>query len=473
MDIKKISDYEYIVEKEGDMNVPVKVFASEKIMEKMKQDKTLQQGMNVACLPGIKRYSYIMPDGHQGYGFSIGGVAALDSKTGGISPGGIGFDINCGVRLLRTDVKKEDAVEKMEELLENIFAKVPAGVGKDSDIRLHPDELDELLNEGAKWAVRKGHGTDADLELCEEGGRLENAKPSYVSDKAKARGRSQVGTLGAGNHFLEVQTVDKIFDRKVAGTYGLEEGQVVVMIHCGSRGLGHQVCSDYLREMERTYPDLVKKLPERDLIYAPAGSAIARKYFGAMCAAANFAWCNRHVIGSRIRRSFSEVFAGSNVDTVYDIAHNIAKLEEHMVDGEKVEVYVHRKGATRAFGPGRDEIPERYREAGQPILIPGSMGTSSYVLAGSEKAMRESFGSTAHGAGRVMSRFKANKQFRGEAVKADLKGKGILIKNASWRGISEEAPQCYKDVDEVVRISHEAGIGKLVARLRPLGVIKG
>ena len=476
MEIKKVSEYEYKIEKTGKMNVPVVIYASEKLLKKLGEDKSLQQGVNVASLPGIYKASIMLPDAHQGYGFSIGGVAAIDVEKGCISPGGIGFDINCGVRLLTTPLKKEDVEPKIKELLNSLFRNVPSGVGSESFIRLDDKQLDTVLNKGAEWAVENGYGFKDDLERCEEGGRMKQANASKVSPRAKSRGRRQLGSLGAGNHFLEVQYVDKIFDKKTAEAFGIKkEGQITVMIHCGSRGLGHQVCSDYLRRMEEADPELMKSLPEKDLIYAKAGTQLAADYFGAMAASANFAWANRHIIAHQVRKSLKEVFGlePEKIKTVYDVAHNIAKIEEHEIDGEKKRVYVHRKGATRSLPAGHPNTPEVYKEVGQPVIIPGSMGTASYLLVGTENALKETFGSTAHGAGRVMSRTKAIKSFRGENVKRELEQHHIFVKAASWKGICEEAPQVYKDIDEVVKVSHEAGLGNLVARVRPMGVIKG
>ncbi|MBU0461035.1 MAG: RtcB family protein [Nanoarchaeota archaeon] len=476
MNIKKITDYEFVIEKEGNMRVPVKIFTSEKLLKNLEEDQTLKQGMNVATLPGIYKAAIIMPDGHQGYGFPIGGVSAFDVEKGIITPGGIGFDINCGVRLLTVPLMKEQVEPKIKEIIESLFKHIPAGVGSHSKLRLSDDELDKVLVIGAKWAVDNGYGFAEDLDCTEEQGTMKGADAGAVSNRAKARGRDQLGTLGAGNHFLEVQYVDKIFDKDIAKAFGIEkEGQVTVMIHCGSRGLGHQVCSDYIRQMEEANPQIADKLPDRDLIYAPADSLLAKKYFKAMCASANFAWCNRQMIAHWTRQSLHEVLGVSpeDVKQVYDVAHNIAKLEEHEIDGVKRKVYLHRKGATRAFPPGHPEIPEKYRKVGQPIIIPGSMGTSSYILVGTERGMKESFGSTAHGAGRVMSRHEALKRYRGEAVQKELAAQHIYVKAASWKGISEEAPGVYKDIDEVVKVSHEAGIGNLVVRVRPIGVIKG
>ena len=477
MDVKKLNNYSFTIEKSGDMQVPVKIFASDALMEKMQQDKCLGQGVNVAtALPGIYGASIMMPDAHQGYGFSIGGVAAVDCEHGCISPGGIGFDINCGVRLLATNLTKDEVEPKIMDLLNALFKHVPPGVGGQSLFRLDDEQLEEVLQTGAQWCVKNKYGVAEDLEHCEENGSLEqHALPAKVSPRAKSRGRKQLGTLGAGNHFLEIQVVDEIFDEQTAKVFGIDKpGQIVVMIHCGSRGLGHQVCSDYLRRMEDSFPEIMAKLPEKDLIYAPAESDLAKDYFGAMCAAANFAWANRHMIGHQVRQAFHDIFGdAASLRTVYDVAHNIAKLEEHVIAGEKKKVWVHRKGATRAFPPGHKDVPKAYRAVGQPILIPGSMGTASWVLVGTEKAMAESFGSTAHGAGRLMSRKQANETWRGEDLKKELEAQKIYVKAASWRGVSEEAPKAYKDVDEVVKVSHDAGIGNLVVKVKPLGVVKG
>jgi tRNA-splicing ligase RtcB len=377
------------------------------------------------------------------------------------------------VRLLSSNLKREEVVPKVKALLESLFRRCPAGLGS-SNIKVSMDQLNNILTKGAKWAVENSYGNEDDLKHCEAEGSLSEADSSQVSEHAKDRGKKQIATLGSGNHFLEIQYVEKIFHKEAAEAFGLKEGQVTFMIHCGSRGLGHQVCSDYLREMERTFPEIVKSLPDRELIYAPAGSPMADKYFKAMCAAANFAWCNRHVLGHQTRLAVSEVLGDkAKLETVYDVAHNICKVEEHMINGEKKKVWMHRKGATRAFGPGNPEIPEAYREIGQPIILPGSMGTSSYVLVGTNEGMEETFGSTAHGAGRVMSRHEAIRSFRGENIVRELEQKGIFVKGASWKGIAEEASAAYKDVDEVVRVSDEANIGKIVVRLKPIGVVKG
>jgi tRNA-splicing ligase RtcB len=480
MEIKKINDVVWEMPKgtvEG-MNVPGRIFASEKLLEKMKTDRTLLQLAGVACLPGIYKYSIVLPDGHSGYGFPIGGVAALDFEEGGISPGGIGYDINCGVRLMKSDLKAEDISGKVMDLIEAMFKNVPAGLGRGGKVKISSvSEFDNVLERGAKWAVENGYGWENDLKHLEEEGMLDAADTSKISEKAKHRGMPQLGSLGAGNHFLEIQRVEKIFNPEAAKAFGLEEGQITVMIHTGSRGLGHQTCSDYLRKMEKSYKHLITKLPDRELVYAPAGSDLAEDYFSAMSAAANFAWCNRQMIVHWVRESFQEVLKQNpedmGMDIVYDVAHNIAKVEKHMIDGKERKVYVHRKGATRAFGPGRPEIPEDYRSVGQPVLIPGSMGTASYVLVGSEVSMEQTFGSTAHGAGRQMSRTMAKKSFFGKDVADKLKQRGILVRAASWKGVAEEAPKAYKDIDEVARVSDKVGIGKLVARLVPVGVVKG
>lgn len=461
------------------MRVPARIFATEKLLQKMRRDRTLLQVAGVACLPGIYKYSIVLPDGHEGYGFPIGGVAALDAEQGAISPGGIGYDINCGVRLVRTNLTFDEVKPKIREIVDTMFRNVPSGVGSRGLVKVKTQsEFDLVLSLGAKWAVENGYGVEEDLEVLEENGCMEGADPSKVSSTAKKRGMPQLGSLGSGNHFLEVQVVDQIYDPEVAKVFGIEqERQICVMIHTGSRGLGHQVCSDYLREMERCYRELIRKLPDRELIYAPAGSEIASNYFAAMSAAANFAWCNRQMIVHWVRESFEQVFKkdweNMGMYIVYDVAHNIAKIEEHEIDGKKVKVFVHRKGATRAFPKGHEEIPKKYQSVGQPVLIPGSMGTASYVLVGSEQAMKESFGSTAHGAGREMSRAQALREFRGSEVARNLEKMGIYVHGASWKGIAEEAPQAYKDIDEVVKASDKAGIAKVVCRLRPLGVVKG
>ena len=472
---EKINEYTYQIKPTGNMRVPVKIFTNEVLLPQLKSDDSLRQACNVATLPGIVGASITMPDAHQGYGFSIGGVAAFDPETGIVSPGGVGFDINCGVRLLSTNVTKLQAIPKIKELINKLYEYCPVGTGDESRIKLTDTELDEITTKGARWAVEHNIGNDDDIDRCESSGCIPEADPAMVTARARARGRQQLGTVGAGNHFVEVQIVDDIYDEKKAAAFRItQKNQVVVMIHCGSRGFGHQICTDYIRKLEDGQPDVVHSLPDHNLIYAPLTHPLAKQYWGAMNAAANFAFCNRHVLGANVRRAFKEVFGeNTEVQTVYDVCHNIAKREEHLVDGVKKMVVVHRKGATRAFPAGHSDIPDSYREVGQPVIIPGSMGTASYVLVGTEKAMLESFGSTAHGAGRVMSRLRAKKEFSVDFVKNQLHESEVHIRAASQKGISEEAPGAYKDVDEVVRVSDDAGIAKKVARMKPIGVIKG
>jgi len=460
------------------MAVPARIYADEEMLREMGKDLTLEQAANVASLQGIYKYSITLPDGHQGYGFPIGGVAATDAETGVISPGGVGYDINCGVRLLRTDLRKEEVMPRLKDLIETLFRNVPSGLGSTGHVRLTPPELDQVLERGAEWAVEKGFGWKEDLERLEEGGCMEGADPGRVSGEAKRRGFPQLGSLGSGNHFLEVQVVDRIYDREVARSFGIEEeGQVTVMVHTGSRGLGHQVCSDYLRTMERAVRQYRLELPDRELVNVPFASPEGQAYFSAMKCAANYAWANRQMITHWIRQSFEQVFRREaealGLRVIYDVAHNIAKLEEHRINGERRKVVVHRKGATRAFPPGHPQVPSPYRAVGQPVLIPGDMGTASYLLVGTERAMEESFGSTAHGAGRHLSRTAALKQFRGEEIRGKLGEKGIYVRAAKLSVIAEEAPQAYKDIDRVVEVTHRAGLSLKVARLIPLGVAKG
>jgi tRNA-splicing ligase RtcB len=473
MELRKISDHVWEIPKQGEMKVPATIYASEKLLESVRRDLTLQQARNVACLPGIQRMSYVMPDAHQGYGFPIGGVAAFDMDEGIISPGGVGYDINCGVRLLRTDYTAEDIAARRKELLAEIFKEVPAGVGKGGITKLNRSVLRDVLTRGAEWAVEQGYGSKEDLLMTEEYGRMQDADPSHMSQRAMERGIPQLGTLGAGNHFLEIQKVSHIYDKEKARIFGIEaEGQVTVMIHCGSRGLGHQVASDYIEIMENKFG--TAGLPDRELINAPVRSPLGRQYYVSMCSAVNYAFANRQMIAHWVRDVFAKVMGSSKgMRQVYDVCHNVAKIERHPIDGREREVCIHRKGATRSFGPGRPEIPEVYRPHGQPVLIPGSMGTASYVLVGTPEAEERSFSSTAHGAGRVMSRHEALRRFRGEQIRDDLRKKGIELQSTSWKGVAEEASAAYKDVDEVVRVSHEVGIGRMVARLEPVGVMKG
>ncbi|MGM5487457.1 MAG: RtcB family protein [Nanobdellota archaeon] len=471
--VTRIDEFRYRLEPFDDMKVPAEFFLNDTLFDLL-EDKAVEQLKNVASLPGIYKKAIAMPDCHIGYGFPIGGVAAIDRETGCISPGGIGFDINCGVRMLATNLTKQDVEPRIQELLETLFRNVPSGVGSESAIRLTDKDLHDVLTFGARWAFDQGYGVEEDTKRCEEEGRMKSADANKVTPRAKARGRKQLGSLGAGNHFLEIQFVEEIHDPEIAETFGItKKGQIVVMIHSGSRGLGHQVCSDYLRKMEDAYPDIMAKLPEKDLIYAPADSKLAHEYFAAMSAAANFAWANRHIMAHQVRKSFTSLFPQATLATIYDVAHNIAKEEEHEIDGVTRKVWTHRKGATRAFGPGSPEIPEVYRSVGQPIILPGSMGTGSYLLVGSRTAEEQTFGSTAHGAGRVMSRMQAKKQFKAEDIALELERKQIYIKAASRKGVCEEAPLVYKDIDQVVAVSHAAGIGNLIVKVRPFGVIKG
>jgi len=473
MELKKISEYIWEIPKQGEMNVPACIYASHKLLESVRHDQTLEQARNVACLKGIQRMSYVMPDAHQGYGFPIGGVAAFDLEEGIISPGGVGYDINCGVRLLKTEYTEKDVTEKRKELLAEIFKEVPAGVGKGGITKLSRNVLKEILTKGAEWAVENGYGTKEDLLMTEEYGRMKDADPSFISDRALERGAPQLGTLGAGNHFLEIQKVHEIYDADIARAFGIHSaGQVLVMIHCGSRGLGHQVASDYIEIMENKFG--TKGLPDRELVNAPIRSDLGQRYYKCMSAAVNYAFANRQMIAHWVRDVFRKVLGSSKgMNQVYDVCHNVAKIEKHNIEGKLRDVCIHRKGATRSFGPGRPEIPEAYRSIGQPVIIPGSMGTASYILVGTAEAEELSFSSTAHGAGRMMSRHEALRRFRGEQIRDELARKGIELRSTSWKGVAEEASGAYKDVDEVVKVSHEVGIGRLVARVVPVGVMKG
>ena len=461
------------------MRVPGMVFANESLMEKMQTDRTLWQCVNVAHLPGIYKYAVTLPDGHEGYGFPIGGVAATDYDEGVISPGGVGYDINCGVRLLTTNLSEQAVRPKLAQLASAIFANVPSGLGsRRKDFKIAPGDLDRLVAEGVQWIIDKGLGWAGDAEHCEERGCMKNANPSKVSTTAKNRGLTQMGTLGSGNHFLEIQKVDKIYNPRTAKAFGIEnEGQVTVMIHCGSRGYGHQVCSDYLRVMEHAVQKYKIALPDRELACAPGKSSEAEDYFQAMACAVNYAFSNRQAIMHWVRQSFQQVYHEDpekfGLKLVYDVAHNIAKVETHKINGGQKKVWVHRKGATRAFPPAHAEIPADYRAEGQPVFIPGSMGTSSWVLVGAERAMELSFGSTAHGAGRMMSRSAAKRRYWGGDVKTALEKRGIVVRAASAEVLAEEADAAYKNVDVVADVSDKLGIATKVARLVPIAVIKG
>ena len=477
-EIKKVRDNVYEIPGSYDksMRASGRFYIADEYIDEL-EEGAVEQIVNVACLPGVQRYSIGLPDIHFGYGFPIGGVAAFSLRNGIVSPGGVGFDINCGVRLIKSNLTLEDIEDHLDELTEKLFENIPSGVGSKGKIRLEEGEIDKVLDYGAEWAVENGYGWPEDLEVLEENGRMLDADSSIVSDKAKKRGIPQLGSLGSGNHFLEVQEVEEIFDEEVAKVFGLEKGMIVVMVHSGSRGCGHQVCSDYLRIMDKAYKNYKIQIEDRQLACAPLDSKEAQNYIMAMAAAANYAWANRQMITHWVRETFEDVLGKSakdmEMDIVYDVAHNIAKMETHKVYNREEEVLVHRKGATRAFGPGREEIPEKYREVGQPVLIPGTMGTASYILHGTEVAMEETFGSTAHGAGRVLSRTAAKKQFTAEGIEKELNAKGIHVKANSAPVLAEEAPGAYKNVDSVVKTSHDAGIAKLVAKVVPLAVTKG
>lgn len=477
---EKITDYKWRVPKGAvpGMRVEGIFYASEKLLKKIEEDNSLLQLANVATLPGIVKYSLAMPDIHWGYGFPIGGVAAMNPDEGGvISPGGVGYDINCGVRLLRTNLRYEDVKGRMRDLVNALFESIPTGVGSTGAIRLSDAEMRRVLKEGARWAVEQGYGTQQDLEHTEAKGCLEFADPSAPSRRAYERGRGQLGTLGSGNHFLEVQVVEKVYDAKAAQVMGIEEGMITVMIHTGSRGFGHQVCDDTVKAWRNVPQKYGISIPDRQLVCAPINSPEGRRYLAAMACAANFAWANRQCITHWTRQVFKRFFGMSDselgMELVYDVAHNIAKIEEHEVDGRKITVCVHRKGATRAFPAGHPEIPEKYKSIGQPVIIPGDMGTHSYVLVGTEQAMKETFGTTCHGAGRMLSRHQAIRTARGRDIQKELERQGIYVRAEGRETLAEEMPEAYKDVDEVVKVTHEAGISKRVARMRPLGVIKG
>ncbi|MEA3255908.1 MAG: RtcB family protein [Candidatus Altiarchaeota archaeon] len=472
MQAKEVRKGVWLFQEPG-MPVPVRVYATEKLFRGM-EEGVFKQAMNVSRLPGIQKASLVMPDGHYGYGFPIGGVAAFDREEGIISPGGVGYDINCGVRLLTTNLTEDDIRPKLRELMDNLFSNIPCGVGKKSSLKLSESELDEVAVSGARWAVEKGFGLKEDLNHIEENGSIKGADPGNVGKKAKVRGRPQLGTLGAGNHFLEVQKVDRIFDEETAGKFGLTDAdQVTVMIHCGSRGFGHQIADDYIKIMLGAARKYGIRLPDSELACAPLDSREARQYMSAMYCAVNYAFCNREIITHQVRETFNRIFGDSELELVYDVCHNIAKFEEHLVDGVSKKLCVHRKGATRAFPAGRKEIPEVYREVGQPVIIPGDMGTASYILVGTEKAMEETFGSTCHGAGRVMSRRGAIRRFRGTDIQRNLEAKGQVVKATHPKILAEEASAAYKDVDEVIRSVELSGISRAVVRVVPLGVAKG
>jgi tRNA-splicing ligase RtcB len=478
-DFKRIDKYLYEVPQSyrHDMRAPARFYSDPELLEGALDDKSLEQLVNTATLPGIVKYALAMPDIHQGYGFPIGGVVATELPNGIISPGGVGYDINCGVRLLATHLHREEIDPYLDDLASALYANCPSGVGKGGNIHLKAGELERLVEEGARWALKRGYATEADLERTEERGRLEGADAGKVSQRAKERGKDQVGTLGAGNHFIEVDVVVEVYDETAAERMGLYPGQIAAQIHCGSRGFGHQVCTDYVNLFQKAVHKYGIQLPDRELVCAPLSSPEGQDYLAAMKAAANYAFANRQVLTHHIRRSFEQVLAGKvknhHVYQIYDIAHNMAKVEEHEIDGRRMKVCVHRKGATRAFGPGSPVLPDVYRDIGQPVLVPGSMGTASWVLLGTEGSMSQTFGSTCHGAGRTMSRAKAKKTVRGSELREKLEARGIHVRAGSMPGLAEEAPAAYKDVDRVVEVVHGAGIAKKVARLEPVAVIKG
>ncbi len=478
-DLHQINEYEWEIPKEfrPDMRVPVRIFCTRQLLEKAMGDESLQQAVNAATLPGLVGEVLVMPDMHQGYGFPIGAVAATRYPDGVISPGGIGYDINCGVRLLASNIPLESAEPYLDDLSSMINNNCPSGVGGKGALRLSETELDQVCREGARWTLKHGYATEADLRRTEEGGKIDGADPTKVSKRARERGRPQLGSLGAGNHFIEVDVVEQVFDSHAAQVMGLVEGNLVLQIHCGSRGFGHQICSDYVDEFQAAVKRYHIHLPDRELVCAPLNSTEGQNYMAAMCCAANFAFANRQVLAFNIRRAFENTLAGKVTDwhlhQVYDIAHNLGKIETHVINGKPMKVCVHRKGATRAFGPGTQGLPPEYLSIGQPVLIPGSMGTASWVLVGTETSMQRSLGSTCHGAGRVMSRAQAKREVRGERLRQELETGGIRIRAGSMAGLAEEAPQAYKDVDEVVETVIGAHIARKVARLRPVAVVKG
>ncbi|HOP34901.1 MAG TPA: RtcB family protein [Syntrophales bacterium] len=461
----------------GNMRVPGIIYSSEAMMGGIGSDESPKQVANVACLPGIVSYSLAMPDMHWGYGFPIGGVAAFDLEEGVISPGGVGYDINCGCRLLTTRLHYDDVRDRIRDLVTALFRDIPTGVGSKGTMKLSLAEEKKVLLEGARWAVRQGYGTEEDLLSTEDGGMIGGADPERVSPRALERGREQLGTLGSGNHFLEIEVVEEIFDPPAAAAFGLEAGQVAVMIHSGSRGFGYQVCDDFLARMVKKIPSLDFYLPDRQLACAPFRSREGQEYFSAMACAANYAWTNRQMLMHGTRETFGRTLGLSprelGMRLLYDVCHNIAKVEEFIVAGEKKKLCVHRKGATRAFPPGHGALPDRFQATGQPVLIPGDMGTGSYVLAGTEKAYRETFGSTCHGAGRVMSRTQAMKSSRGRPVSREMADRGVIVMAAGRGTLHEEIPEAYKNIDDVVDVVHRAGLSRKVARLRSVGCIKG
>ena len=471
--LHKQNDYQWIIPKAGEMKVPGQIFASRELVEEM-DHKVYEQVSNVACLPGIQRYSMAMPDAHWGYGFPIGGVAAFDPEEGGVvSVGGVGFDVNCGVRTLKTGLSSEDVRPHLRSLIDTLFAIVPAGMGSRGEISLSGSQVEDVLRKGSRWVVSRGYGMKEDLELTEDGGMVPGADPSAVSGMALKRERRQVGTLGSGNHYLEIQRVAEMYDDQVAGAFGLALDDVVVTIHCGSRALGHQVGTDYLKLLAEASRKYSIPIRERELVCAPIDSSEGRRYFGAVICAINYAFANRQVITHLVRQGFDRVLPRADLHMLYDVGHNTCKVEHHHIDGRNRELYVHRKGATRAFGPSRENLPEVYRGVGQPVIVGGTMGTSSYILVGTDYGEQVAYASVCHGAGRRMSRKKAKKTWRGEHLAKELEHKGIYIRGHSLAGLAEEAPGAYKDVAAVIEAIHQAGLAAKVVRLEPMGCIKG
>jgi tRNA-splicing ligase RtcB len=469
----KINDYLWEIPQHGEMRVPGRIFASEKLIQEM-DEKVREQVTNVAMLPGIQIASMAMPDAHWGYGFPIGGVAAFDPDEGGIiSMGGVGFDISCGVRTMKTGLTREEVMPRLQRLADKFYSGVPAGVGSEGLIKLSPAQLDEMLEGGAVWAVKKGYGTKDDLEYIEEHGRVDGADPDTVSETAKKRQYREMGTLGSGNHYLEVQVVADIYDEQAALAMGLRKSDVVISVHCGSRGLGHQIGTDYLKSLAYTLQKYKINIKDRELACAPINSPEGQKYFGAMSAGINCALANRQIITHLVREIFSEVFPEGHVKMLYDTSHNTCKVEIHDINGKKKRLFVHRKGATRSFGPRQIDLPQEYRHIGQPVLIGGTMGTSSYILVGTEEGKNLAFGSACHGAGRAMSRTQAKKKWHGRDIVRELEDQGILVRGHSYSGIAEEAPESYKDVMEVVDASHHAHLARKVARVKPIACVKG
>lgn len=478
MELRKINDYLWEIPPSGEMKVPGRIYASLKLLEKIREDDSLKQVSNVATLPGIIGYSFAMPDIHAGYGFSIGGVAAMDVEEGVVSPGGVGYDINCGIRLAKTNLKYEEIKDKIDKIVSKMFSKIPSGVGSHGAIpKLSKENLKKVLIEGSKWAVENGFGKLEDIELTEEKGSFDGADADVLSKRAIERGLDQLGTVGSGNHFVELSVVEEIFLPEIAKEFGIFEGQVVIFIHSGSRGLGYQVCDDYLRILGGATQKYGIKLPDRQLACVPINSPEGKQYISAMKASANFAWANRQILMALTERAIQEALGISpkplGFQLIYDLAHNIAKFEEHIFNGKKVNVLVHRKGATRAFGPGRKEIPEKYRKIGQPVLLPGDMGRASYLLIGTEKAMEETFGSSAHGAGRIKSRSQAIREGSSRNIAWELKEKNVFVMAEGKKTLLEEMPDAYKDVNEIALVTEKSGISLRVCRMKPIGVIKG